>query len=138
MSIDDQNQQRKGKLLSHSYISPQIIISKEDKNENENFFFEKNKNKNSQSQEKIEIEQFWKNEKNIFSKIVLFGRAGIGKVKSISSFVFIFICFCFIFYLFLFLFVKFFSQPFQKEFVNCFTTMKIFGEKSLTFCCTLI
>ena len=125
MSINDQNQQRKGKLLSHSYISPQIIISKEDKNENENFFFEKNKNKNSQSQEKIEIEQFWKNEKNIFSKIVLFGRAGIGKVKSISSFVFIlyficfyflfFICFCFIFYLFLFLFVKFFSQPFKKN-----------------------
>lgn len=73
MGIDNQNDKRKGKFLSQSYIHSQIFIFK---GENRDII------EDSKHKEKIEIETFWKIKSDI-SSIVLFGRAGVGKVKFI-------------------------------------------------------
>ena len=85
LSIDDQNEERKGKLLSQSYIENKILIFKEEnqKTKNEDNSFDENKNQQfNEYHEYIELKDFWdKNKNKNTEKIILYGRAGIGKVK---------------------------------------------------------
>ena len=55
MSIYNQNEKRKGKLLSHSYISPQNYIHKENEEDEKDNCFEQKKNKDTKPQLKIEF-----------------------------------------------------------------------------------
>ena len=68
MGIDEQNEIRKGKFLSDSFIKSQIALFKEEKKDHPQ----------KEKTELVKLSDFWKTD---HLKIILYGRAGIGKVN---------------------------------------------------------